>query len=290
MNKSAAGEIPQLDANAYQAFSSFLRTACGIDLGANKQYLVATRIRRILIEQGLSDLAELTRLIQQDSQRALRQKVLDAMTTNETFWFRDVYPFEYLAKTLLPDLAKRKPNEKVRVWSAACSTGQEPYSVSMVVEESMRGKLVGRGCDAEILATDLSASVLETATQGLYDRQSLLRGLSSERAQEFFSQVDADNWRVKDSVRNRVRFRPLNLQESFFLLGKFDIIFCRNVLIYFSNELKLEILRKLHTNLHPGGILFLGSSENIAGLNELYEMLNCNPGLAYKAKPIVTSY
>ena len=206
------------------------------------------------------------------------------MTTNETFWFRDVYPFEYLAKVLLPELAKRKPNEKVRIWSAACSSGQEPYSISMVVEESMRGKLVGRGCDAEILATDLSASVLDIATQGIYDRPSLLRGLSTERARDFFVQQDDDNWRVKDSVRNRVRFRPLNLQESFFLLGKFDIIFCRNVLIYFSSELKLEILRKLHANLQPGGILFLGSSENIAGLNDLYEMVSCNPGLAYRAK------
>jgi chemotaxis protein methyltransferase CheR len=285
-----AGDMAPIDIDAYQGFSAFLRTACGIDLGANKQYLVTTRIRRILVEQGLSNLAELTLLIQQDSQRALRQRVLDAMTTNETFWFRDVYPFEYLAKVLLPDLAKRKSGEKVRIWSAACSSGQEPYSISMVVEECMRGKRIDRGCDAEILATDLSSSVLDVATQGVYDRQSLTRGLSSERAQDFFQQVDTDNWRIKDSVRNRVRFRPLNLQESFFLLGKFDIVFCRNVLIYFANDLKLEILRKLHANLLPGGILFLGASENISGLNDLYEMINCSPGLAYRAKSISATY
>lgn len=290
MNKSVAGDMSPLDPEAYQAFSQFLRTACGIDLGANKQYLVTTRIRRILLEQGLSNLADLTRLIQQESHRALRQKVLDAMTTNETLWFRDVYPFEYLARVLLPDLAKRKASEKVRIWSAACSSGQEPYSISMVVEECMRGKLINRGCDAEILATDLSSSVLDMATQGLYDRQSLLRGLSNERAREFFLQVDEDNWRIKDTVRNRVRFRPLNLQESFFLLGRFDVIFCRNVLIYFSAELKLEILKKLHANLLPGGILFLGSSENISGLNDLYEMVNCNPGLAYRAKSVSSAY
>lgn len=279
-----------LDSESYLAFSHFLRTACGIDLGANKQYLVTTRIRRILMDQGLTNLAELTRLIQQDSQRALRQRVLDAMTTNETFWFRDVYPFEYLAKVLLPELAKNKPGEKVRIWSAACSSGQEPYSISMAVDECLRGRVMNRGCDAEILATDLSSSVLEMANQGIYDRQSLLRGLSNERAREFFQQVDEDNWRIKDSVRNRVRFRALNLQESFFLLGKFDIIFCRNVLIYFSNELKLEILKKLHANLLPGGILFLGSSENISGLNDHYEMVNCNPGLAYRAKSVSFSY
>jgi len=284
MNKSVAGDTSSLDPESYQAFSLFLRTACGIDLGANKQYLVVTRIRRILLEQGLSSLAELTQLIQQDGQRVLRQRVLDAMTTNETFWFRDVYPFEYLTRVLLPDLTKNKPGEKIRIWSAACSSGQEPYSISMAVEEYLRGRILSKLCDVEILATDLSSSVLEMATQGIYDRQSLVRGLSSERAREFFLQVDEDNWRIKDSVRKRVRFRPLNLQESFFLLGKFDIIFCRNVLIYFPGDLKLEILRKIHGNLVPGGILILGSSENISGLNEYYEMVNCNPGLAYRAK------
>ncbi len=284
MNKSLMGEIPHLDPNEYQAFSVFLRTACGIDLGANKQYLVSTRIRRILLENKLASLGELTQLIQKDNQRLLRQRVIDAMTTNETFWFRDGYPFDYLGKVLLPALAKQKPGEKIKIWSAACSSGQEPYSISMVVEEGMRGRLLARGCDAEILATDVSSSVLEVAKEGIYDRLSLVRGLSSERNGEHFLQLDGDTWRVKDSVRNRVRFRPLNLQESFFLLGKFDIVFCRNVLIYFSSDLKLEILRKIHANLNPGGILFLGSSENITGLNDLYEMVNCNPGVAYRAK------
>lgn len=290
MSKSLAGDMPPLDPDAYQAFSAFLRSACGIDLGANKQYLVATRIRRILLEQKLSTLRELTLLIQQDSQRALRQKVIDAMTTNETFWFRDTYPFEYLARVLLPDLVKRKGRERIRIWSAACSSGQEPYSISMVVEEYQRSGLGARACDVEILATDLSSSVLDTAMRGTYDRQSLMRGLSDERCREFFQQEDQDTWRVRDSVRSRVRFRPLNLQESFFLLGKFDIVFCRNVLIYFSNELKLEILRKLHASLYPGGVLFLGASENISGLNNLFDMISCNPGLAYKAKGHPSSY
>lgn len=285
MGQLKGGDAPQLDIHEYQAFTVFLRTACGIDLGANKQYLVATRVRRILVEHRLRSLGELTQLIQQDGQRILRQKVIDAMTTNETFWFRDIYPFEYLGNTLLPTLAKQqKSHEKTRIWSAACSSGQEPYSISMIVEEGMRGKFSTRCNDADILATDVSSSVLDMAKQAVYDRISLARGLSPSRCSEFFSQVDADSWRVKDSVRNRVRFRPLNLQESFYLLGRFDVVFCRNVLIYFSAELKTDILRKIHGALNPGGILFLGSSESISGLSDLYDMVNCNPGVAYRAK------
>lgn len=285
MSRLKGDDLLDLDTHEYQVFSAFLRTACGIDLGANKQYLVAARVRRIIVEYGLRSLGELTQLIQQDSQRLLRQKVIDAMTTNETFWFRDSYPFEYLGNTLLPALAKQqKSHEKTRIWSAACSSGQEPYSISMVVEEGMRGIFSTRCNDAEILATDVSASMLESAKQAVYDQISLVRGLSPRRCKEFFIQVDTDSWALKDSVRNRVRFRPLNLQESFYLLGRFDVVFCRNVLIYFSRDLKTEILRKIHGVLNPGGILFLGSSESISGLSDLYEMVNCNPGVAYRAK------
>jgi chemotaxis protein methyltransferase CheR len=291
MSQFNGGDSLDLDTHEYQAFSAFLQTACGIDLGANKQYLVATRVRRILVEHHLRSLGELTRLIQQDSQRLLRQKVIDAMTTNETFWFRDSYPFEYLSKTVLPALAKQqKHQQKTRIWSAACSSGQEPYSLSMLVEEGMRGNFSTRCNDAEILATDVSASVLESAKQAVYDRISLARGLSLQRCNEFFVQTDTDSWVLKDSVRNRVRFRPLNLQESFYLLGRFDVVFCRNVLIYFSTDLKAEILRKIHGVLNPGGILFLGSSESISGLSDLYEMVNCNPGVAYRAKGSRTSF
>ncbi len=291
MSRLKGGDSLNLDAHEYQAFSAFLRVACGIDLGANKQYLVSTRVRRILVEHNLHSLAELTKLIQQDGQRSLRQKVIDAMTTNETFWFRDSYPFEYLGKTLLPSLAKQqKSQEKTRIWSAACSSGQEPYSISMVVEEGMRGIFSTRCSDADILATDVSASVLDSAKLAVYDRLSLVRGLSSQRTNDFFLQIDADSWRLKDSVRNRVRFRQLNLQESFYLLGRFDVVFCRNVLIYFSTELKAEILRKIHGVLNPGGVLFLGSSESISGLSDLYEMVNCNPGVAYRAKILRPSF
>lgn len=284
MNKPISEELPQLDPDEYRDFSRILKTMCGIDLGENKQYLVATRIRRILIDHKLESLRSLTRAIQIDSERNLRQKVIDAMTTNETFWFRDTYPYEYLDKTLLPQFAQANPGRKIKIWSAACSTGQEPYSISMVVDERARAKFGNISCEAEILATDLSSSALDIAKKGSYDRLSVVRGLSDQRMREYFTKVNDDIWQVCPSIANRIRFRALNLQDSFYLLGRFDVVFCRNVLIYFSAELKRDILTKLHATLNPGGILFLGSSESITGLNDLYEMVNCQPGVAYRVK------
>ena len=284
MNKYDLNEAQPIRTDEYHAFREYLRKVCGIDLGVNKQYLVSTRVRRILLNNGLNSLGALTQAIQEDSNRHLRQQVIDAMTTNETFWFRDTYPFQYLASTLLPEFSKKRPKQPIKIWSAACSSGQEPYSISMIFEEACRNKFVCQINEGDILGTDLSSIILEQAKEGCYDRISLVRGLSSDRLHNFFDQVNDDTWQLKPSIRQRVRFRPINLQDSYLLLGRFDIVFCRNVLIYFSAELKLEILKKIHASLTPGGYLFLGSSESITGLNDYFEMVNCNPGIAYRAK------
>lgn len=284
MTNHQSGEVPQIPFDEYQAFSRFLRSLCGIELGANKQYLVATRVRRILKEADLPNLGALTAAMSRDNSWQLRQKVIDAMTTNETFWFRDTYPFQYLAETILPELAARRPAEKAKIWSAACSSGQEPYSISMIFEETLRTRFSRPMCEGDILATDLSSVILDSAKEGRYDQISLARGLSEQRRNDFFVPVGNEYWQLKSAIRNRVRFRSLNLQDSFLLLGKFDVIFCRNVLIYFSTDLKLEIIKKIHASLVPGGYLFLGSSESITGLNDYFEMVNCNPGVAYRAK------
>jgi chemotaxis protein methyltransferase CheR len=282
MNQRPSDETLHFSSQEYDEFCAFLQSSCGIDLGHNKQYLVATRMRRIMASLHLSHLAQLTELIKKADQRQLRQSVIDAMTTNETFWFRDNYPFEYFGAKLLPRMQSEKPSSTLKVWSAACSYGQEPYSLSMVIEEFNK-RPGGRPLNVDILATDLSSAVLEHARTGIYDRISITRGLSFERKKQFFEPIDEDNWRLNSSIKNRVQFRPLNLQDSFYLLGKFDVIFCRNVLIYFSQELKADILRKLHGQLHTGGFLFLGSSEGLTGVAELFEMVDCAPGLAYKA-------
>lgn len=284
MNKYFKADNGQFSDHEYRAFSEFLKLACGIDLGTNKQYLVATRLRRILQEHQLEGLGSLIVAMQDERGTALQQQVMDAMTTNETFWFRDNAPFDYLAK-MLPDMQPARPGGKVRIWSAACSSGQEPYSISMVVEERQRGRFGQPLPEVEILATDLSNRVLDAARYGRYDRLSVARGLSPERAKKFFVLETPDSWCVCPAVRQRIRFRSFNLQDSYYALGKFDVIFCRNVLIYFSTDLKRDILTRLHAALNPNGLLFLGSSESISDLGHLYDMVNCNPGVAYRAKP-----
>lgn len=286
MNRSTSPEVPTIDADEYRQFSDYLRSMCGIDLGINKQYLVATRVRRILRDYGLDGLAALTAALRQNAKPQLRQQVIDAMTTNETFWFRDGYPFQFLANTVLPELSKSRVGGKIKVWSAACSSGQEPYSISMVFEEALRSRVGRQICDGDILGTDVSSAILDSARAGCYDRISLARGLSEERRNNFFIPAADGAWQLKQSLRDRVRLRSFNLQDPYVLLGKFDVVFCRNVLIYFSSELKLQILKKIHSTLLPGGYLFLGSSEGIAGLSDYFEMVNCNPGVAYRAKVV----
>ncbi len=271
-----------LSTEEYLAFGRFLRSACGIDLGDNKQYLVTTRIRRVMMQHRITSFSELIARITDGGDRQLRQHVIDAMTTNETFWFRDVYPFEFLARRFLPDYVQRQVVPRLRIWSAACSSGQEPYSLSIILEEFTRR--TGQPLDAEILATDLSVSVLEAAQSGFYDRMSVSRGLSQTRLQQFFAPANDDLWALTEQIRKRVRFRPLNLQGSYLTLGRFHIIFCRNVLIYFSAPLKREILRKLHDQMEPGGLLFLGASESIAGASDLFEMIHITPGVVYRAR------
>lgn len=274
-----------LEQAEFDQFRVFLKDACGIALGENKQYLVANRVRRLLEDYNLHSFGELVSALKNNTNRRLRDQVIDVMTTNETFWFRDSYPFEHLKNTLLPELLApaNKMFGPVRIWSAACSSGQEPYSLSMVAEEYKRKAMGTLARPIQIVATDLSSIVLEQARQGIYDKLSVMRGLSAERREMFFEAVDESNWRVKGPLRERVEFRPLNLMDSYGALGRFDIVFCRNVLIYFNADLKLKILQKIHASLRPGGVLFLGSSEGVGAASNLFEMVRCEPGILYRA-------
>ncbi|MFN3578954.1 MAG: CheR family methyltransferase [Pseudomonas sp.] len=268
----------------FQVFREFLEKACGIVLGDNKQYLVASRLNRLLEQHGIKSLGELVSRIQSQPRAGLREAVVDAMTTNETLWFRDVYPFEVLKNRLLPEFIKENPGQRLRIWSAACSSGQEPYSLSMAIEEFERSNLGQLRGGAQIVATDLSGGILTAAKSAEYDSLSVARGLSSDRLARYFDQPSPGRWVVKQPLRNRVEFRALNLLDSYAMLGKFDIVFCRNVLIYFSGELKKDILKRMHATLKPGGYLILGASEALNGLPELYQMVQCSPGIVYKAK------
>lgn len=274
-----------IDQAEFDQFRQFLEDACGISLGDNKQYLVTNRIRRILEENNIASFGELVRVLKLGINRKLKDQVVDSMTTNETFWFRDNYPYEHLKNTLFPQLmaGNNRMFGPVRIWSAACSSGQEPYSISMMAEEYKRQAMGNLARQVQIVATDLSSTVLDQAKRGEYDKLSVLRGLSAERLERYFDNPNPATWRVKSFVKERIDFRSLNLMDSYAALGKFDIVFCRNVLIYFNADLKRQILQKIHASLKPQGILFLGSSEGLAGAADLFEMVRCEPGILYRA-------
>lgn len=273
--------MKELSDELYSQFSSFLEQQCGIVLGNNKQYLVKSRLSPLVQKYQLGSLSELIRQAMSLRERDIRAAVVDAMTTNETLWFRDNYPFQLLNDRLLPEFAQQR--RSVKIWSAACSSGQEPYSISMIVQEFQKRR-PGSLSNVQIIGTDISPSMLEHCKKGEYDALALARGLSAERKRQFFEDIGQGRFRVKDFVRKNVSFRPLNLLDSYALLGKFDIIFCRNVLIYFSADLKSKILNQFASALNKDGYLMLGASESLTGLTERFEMIRCNPGIIYKLK------
>lgn len=281
---SASGHNNFSDAE-YQEFRSFLQHSCGIDLGVGKEYLVATRIRRVLAQENISSLSDLLKLLRLPSHKSLRQEVVDVMTTNETLWFRDSYPFEYLKKTILPDWHSTHSGQRAfKVWSSACSTGQEPYSINMIIDEFNREFRGGGNIEVQITATDISSGVLLNAKAGLYDRLSIARGLSQQRLRAYFSQHGDNHWQIDPLLQKNIHFKALNLQNDNFGYDQYDIIYCRNVLIYFNADLKLRILRKIHSLLAPRAYLFLGASESVSGAQDLFDIVNCHPGIVYRKK------
>ncbi|GAA3913423.1 protein-glutamate O-methyltransferase CheR [Litoribacillus peritrichatus] len=277
---SISGSI-RFEKNDFDQFRAFLEGESGIVLGDNKQYLVASRLRKIMQEADLHDLKDLLSKIRMNTR--LKESVIDAMTTNETLWFRDKHPYRILKEILFPELvAQRKTS--VKIWSAACSSGQEPYSMSMMVEEYNRANPSKRLSQVQILATDLSSEILAMAKKGSYEKLALARGLDADLQRRYFTENTDGSWSVNRDIKSRVDFRSLNLLQSYASFGKFDIIFCRNVLIYFSAEQKKDILTRLSRCLNPGGYLVIGATESLTGLNDIYEMIQCRPGLIYKVK------
>jgi chemotaxis protein methyltransferase CheR len=262
----------------FALFRDYLERVCGILLGDNKEYLVASRLRSIMGELELTALADLVRKIEIDT--PLRERVVDAMTTNETLWFRDSHPFKVLQERLLPELCAKQ--KSLDLWCAASSTGQEPYSISMIIEEFKRAN-PGKLTSEKIVATDISTSALARAKAGVYDQLALGRGMPPDLLTRYFSKYE-ESWKVNTNIATRVNYRMLNLLHPYSMLGKFDIVFCRNVLIYFSADVKKDILTRIHGTLKPGGYLLLGASEALSGLPDLYEMVQCSPGIIYRKK------
>ena len=271
-----------LSEDLYKQFSAFLEVQSGIVLGANKQYLVKSRLAPLLGQYGSDSISDLIKRAMDPKERDLKMAVVDAMTTNETLWFRDIYPFQLLTDKIFPELGKN--GRPLKIWSAASSSGQEPYSIAMTALEHQFKKPGTLSGGVQITATDISPTMLNQCKEGVYDSLALARGLSAERKRQFFEPFGETKMRVNDRVKKLVAFRPFNLLDSYSLLGKFDIIFCRNVLIYFAPEVKSKILNQFAGSLNPGGYLMLGASESLTGLTDRFEMVRCNPGIVYKVK------
>ncbi|MCF6280863.1 MAG: protein-glutamate O-methyltransferase CheR [Candidatus Polarisedimenticolaceae bacterium] len=270
----------KITAKEYSVFRAYLQDACGILLGDGKEYLVESRLNSLTKKHQIVSLTELFRSLYSGRLPHLKVAVIDAMTTNETFWFRDMAHFNILSELIFSE-AESTIGKSLRIWSAACSSGQEPYTISMEVQRylaSHPGRLRG---GVEVIATDISTHILEEARRGVYNGMSVSRGLNQEQRGRFFVKSD-DELAVRPEIKKRVKFQEINLSASYDRLGKFDVIFCRNVLIYFSNTLKQDILTRMAKSLKPGGYLFLGSTESLTQHSADFKMVRCHGGIVYQ--------
>jgi chemotaxis protein methyltransferase CheR len=265
--------------DSYLKFCRYLEMSSGITLGDNKAYLVESRLRPIMRKYNTPGLGALLDLLRLKSIAMLESQIINAMTTNETSWFRDEYPFDYLKQTNLRAAIFRKT--PLRILSAACSYGHEPYSISIVVEEFLEKNPRALAAGIEIIATDISMDVLEQAKSGKYSELDVNRGLSVERRRKYFDEL-GEGVQIKDRLKQRISFRKLNLVQDQLPLGGFDIIFCRNVLIYFSEKNKINIINKIVNSLVPGGFLFLGASEPLVNYSDKFNMCASQRGVVYQ--------
>ena len=250
----------------YEYLRKLLKERSGLDLSADKQYLVESRLIPLARRVGLAGITELVAKIKGGS-AALTSDVVEAMTTNETFFFRDKIPFDHLREAVLPALLQARASRRaLRIWCAASSTGQEPYSIAMCV----KGMAALAGWRVEIIATDLSPSVLEKSKAGIFSQFEVQRGLPIQMLVKHFTQV-GELWQLNADIRAMVQHRQLNLLQDFAHLGTFDVIFCRNVLIYFDPDTKAGILERLARVLEPDGVLALGAAESVVGISDAFK-------------------
>jgi chemotaxis protein methyltransferase CheR len=248
-----------------------LKDRSGLMLSGDKQYLLESRLLPVARKNGLASLGELAARLKAAPHSSLATQVVDAMTTNETFFFRDKLPFEYFRGLLLPALlAARAGERRLRIWCAACANGQEPYSLAMSLREL--GPALG-AWKIEILATDISNEALEKARAGLYSQFEVQRGLPIALLLKYFVQ-NGEMWQITPDVRAMVAYRPFNLLNDFSSLGTFDVIFCRNVLIYFDQPTKIGVLNRLAHAAADDGYLVLGAAETTIGLTDAFKPLH----------------
>lgn len=260
----------------YDYLRNFLRERSGLALAADKHYLVESRLLPVARKAGLGGLTELVSRLQGHDAQNLTTQVVEAMTTNESFFFRDKTPFDHFRDAIIPKLlAARASRRHIRIWCAAASSGQEPYSLAMCLKEIQHAI---KGWRVDILATDLSTEVLEKAKQGIYSQFEVQRGLPIQLLIKYFTQV-GDMWQVAPELRAMVQSRPFNLLGDISSLGTFDIVFCRNVLIYFHQDIKINVLDRLSRVVASDGYLSLGAAETVVGLTDAFRPIADKRGL-----------
>jgi chemotaxis protein methyltransferase CheR len=254
----------------YDYLRKLLKDRSGLLLAGDKRYLVESRLLPIARRVGVPGLGELIQKMRGPGAEPLIVEVVEAMATNESLFFRDKIPFEHFRNTMMPALlAARTEHKRIRIWCAAASTGQEPYSLAICVKE-MAARLAG--WRVEILATDLSLDVLEKAKAGIYSQFEVQRGLPIQMLVKYFTQV-GEMWQLAPEIRAMVQYRPFNLLHDYAPLGHFDIVFCRNVLIYFEQKTKIEVLERIARIVEPDGYLVMGAAETVIGLTNSFKPL-----------------
>jgi chemotaxis protein methyltransferase CheR len=260
----------------FDLLATLVKQRSGLVLTRDKAYLLESRLMPVARKLGLKDLEELCNSLRDKREEKIVVSVTEAMTTNETFFFRDQKPFDQFRKVVLPHLINARAGKKhLRIWSAASSTGQEAYSIAMILTEEA-AKMPGWKFD--IIGTDLSSEVVEKARVGIYNQFEVQRGLPVTMLVKFFKQ-DGDKWQISEAIRNMVQFRNMNLLGDWGAMGTFDVVFCRNVLIYFDPPTKTKILEKISTLISPDGVLFLGGAEAVLGITDRFKIVEAHKGL-----------
>ncbi len=264
-----------MNSQDFEFVSQLLRKRAGIVLTGDKMYLLESRLAPLARKEGLPSIDDLIHVVRARREERLIAQVIDVMTTNETYFFRDKTPFEHLKEAIFPLLATARRGNRIRIWCAGCSTGQEAYSIAMLLDQNPN---LTQGVPVEIVATDISDRCLERARQGLFTQFEVQRGLPIQMLMHYFTQQD-DHWRISERLRQQVTFRKLNLIETSQAIGKFDIVFCRNVLIYFDGPTKAEMLNRIADQVNPGGFLMVGASESLVGVSDAFDATQDRRGL-----------
>ncbi len=275
-----AGAFESIKSDDFEYVCRMARSSAGLVFEAGKEYLVESRLGKLAKERGFARMSDLIGALRTEIRGGpLREAVVESLTTNETYFFRDFHPFESLAENFIPDLLRRRQGSgRLTIWSAACSTGQEPYSLAMLLRERFPALAEW---NVTIVASDICGSALEQARQGSYTQFEVNRGLPAALLVRYFSK-QGDRWVIDSTIRDMVQFRRLNLNEPWGLTECFDIVLARNVMIYFDTPTKREILGKLRRVLRPDGALLLGGSESTVSIDESWKATSYGKSVFYR--------